>query len=156
MMSEKKLKYLVIHCSDTPEGEWFEGKDIIKWHTDPPPAGRGWRVPGYSELILLDGSIETIREYNDDGWVQQGEITNGVKGYNSVSRHICLIGGRGKDGKHKDTFTKKQKETLYYYVLAFKIKHPDVQVVGHCDLNPKKPYCPGLNLDFVKKIKYSR
>jgi hypothetical protein len=151
-MIKSKLKYLVIHCSDTPEGKWFEGKDIIKWHTSPKPLGRGWKVPGYSEVIRLDGTIETIVKYNDDIWVTKNEITNGAKGFNNVSRHICLIGGQDENGNHKDTFTKEQKETLYYYVMSFKISHPNVKVIGHCDLNKNKPYCPGFNLDYLQKL----
>ncbi|RHB24096.1 lysozyme, partial [Bacteroides stercoris] len=30
-----KLKYLVIHCTATPEGREVSSADIRKWHTSP-------------------------------------------------------------------------------------------------------------------------
>jgi hypothetical protein len=147
-----KLKYLVIHCSDTPEGHWFDGEDIIRWHTSPKPLGRGWKHPGYADIIRLDGTIENIVKYNEDNWVEDSEITNGAKGYNRVSRHICIIGGQDIYRRHKDTRTELQKIALEDYVKQFKKLHPDAEIVGHYELNEHKPYCPGFNVDYLKNI----
>ncbi len=50
-----KLKYLVIHCTATPEGREVSSADIRKWHTSPvAQGGRGWipdvRIIGHNEL----------------------------------------------------------------------------------------------------------
>lgn len=38
-----KLKYLVIHCTATPEGREVSGAEIRAWHTNPvSKGGRGW------------------------------------------------------------------------------------------------------------------
>lgn len=144
----KKLKYLVIHCSDTPAGRNVKAATIVKWHTDPAPRGRGWKVPGYSNIWELDGTMANIRQYNDDGWVQSGEITNGALGYNDVSRHVCYVGG----WKGQDTRTVAQKEAMKRYVLNFLRKHPGCEVVGHRDLQKGKA-CPSFDVKaWVKEI----
>jgi len=137
----KKLEYLVIHCSDTPEGRNNTAADIMAWHTAQPPIGHGWRKPGYSEVIELDGTLVNINDYNNDGWVQADEVTNGARGYNAVSRHLCYVGGQDKYGKSKDTRTAEQLATMEAYCIAQVLGNPGLQVIGHNDLNPGKP-CP--------------
>ena len=99
-----KLKYLVIHCTDTPAGRNVTGADIRHWHTDPVArGGRGWRQVGYTDLFHLDGTVERLVDNNEDANVDPWEVTNGAAGYNSVSRHVVYAGGRGADGKPADT-----------------------------------------------------
>lgn len=41
-MMGKPMKYLVIHCTATPEGREVSATDIRHWHTDPvSKGGRG-------------------------------------------------------------------------------------------------------------------
>lgn len=48
-----KLKYLVIHCTATPEGREVSGAEIRAWHTNPvSKGGRGWKQVGYTDLFL--------------------------------------------------------------------------------------------------------
>jgi len=144
-MSKQKQKYLVIHCTATPEGREVSAADIKRWHTSPPPTGRGWKQVGYTDLIHLDGSVERLVANNGDEWVDPWEITNGVAGKNSVSRHIVYAGGCAKDGKTpKDTRTAAQKEALAKYVKAFHAKHPTVSIVGHNELAAKA--CPSFDV----------
>ena len=105
MMIMAKLKYLVIHCTATPEGREVSSADIRKWHTSPvAQGGRGWKQVGYTDLFHLNGGVERLVENNEDAQVDPWEVTNGAKGYNSVSRHIVYAGGVEKDGKTpKDT-----------------------------------------------------
>lgn len=142
-----KLKYLVIHCTATPEGRVVTKADIIKWHTSPKSkGGNGWKQVGYSEMIGLDGVIIPLVKYNDDDIVDSWEITNGVAGYNSLCRHIVYAGGVDKDKlKPKDTRTEAQKTTLEAYVKGFIIKHPNILVCGHNYLNPAKA-CPSFDV----------
>ena len=140
----KTLTYLVLHCTATPRGRWVDGKEVISWHTEPLPKGRGWSRPGYTDLILLDGTIERLWQNDEDGIVSPGEITNGAKGINSISRHIAYVGGVNKQGKPEDTRTPGQKETMKEYVLDFITKFPHIGVAGHNYFAAKA--CPSFSV----------
>jgi len=115
------------------------------WHTAPASeGGRGWKQVGYTDMFHLDGSVERLVENNEDAWVDGWEITNGVKGYNAVSRHIVYVGGCDKKMKPKDTRTQAQRDALKAYVLDFHRRHPKVRIVGHCDLAAKA--CPSFDV----------
>lgn len=136
-----KLKYLVIHCTATAEGREVTASQIRAAHTNPvSKGGRGWRVVGYTDIIHLDGRVERLVDNNEDANVDPWEITNGAKGYNSVSRHIVYVGGLDSKGKPKDTRTKAQEEALKRYVLDFHRRFPDVKIIGHNDVAAKA--CP--------------
>ena len=141
----KKLKYLVIHCTATPEGREVSAADIKRWHTSPAPSGRGWKQVGYTDLIHLDGTVERLVANNEDANVDPWEITNGATGYNSISRHIVYVGGcEAHTQKPKDTRTPAQREALKRYVLEFHRKHPTVKIVGHNELSAKA--CPSFDV----------
>ena len=144
-MMSKPMKYLVIHCTATPEGREVTAAEIRRWHTAPPPAGRGWKHVGYTDLIHLDGTIERLAPNNEDDRVDNWEITNGAAGYNSVSRHIVYVGGCDSHMRPKDTRTPAQREALKRYVLEFHSRFPQIRIVGHHDLNPAKQ-CPSFNV----------
>ena len=44
-----------------------------------------------------------------------------------------------KNTKPKDTRTDEQKESLRVLIGKITKKFPDVEILGHRDLNPKKP-----------------
>ena len=141
----KQLKYLVIHCTATPEGREVSAADIKRWHTSPAPSGRGWKQVGYTDLIHLDGTVERLVANNEDANVDPWEITNGATGYNSISRHIVYVGGcEAHTQKPKDTRTPAQREALKRYVLEFHRKHPTVKIVGHNELSAKA--CPSFDV----------
>ena len=139
-----KLEYLVIHCTATPEGREVTSEEINRWHTNPKSkGGRGWSRVGYSELIHLDGSIETLVEYNDDNNVDNWEITNGARGINSKARHIVYAGGTDKNGKPKDTRTPEQREALEMYVKAHTTLQPQWKISRHNQFAAKD--CPSFD-----------
>lgn len=142
-----KMKYLVLHCTATPEGREVSAADIRHWHCDPPSkGGRGWKQVGYTDLIHLDGKVERLVDNNEDAKVDPWEITNGAAGYNSVSRHVVYAGGVAKDGKTaKDTRTWKQQLAMRDYVRDFHRRFPQIRIVGHNELNPKKA-CPSFDV----------
>lgn len=142
----KELKYLVIHCTATPEGRDVSAAEIRRWHTAPvSQGGRGWKQVGYTDLVHLNGSVERLVANNEEAWVDDWEVTNGAAGYNGVSRHIVYAGGVAKDGKTaKDTRTEAQKKALESYVKEFHQKHPKVKIVGHCQLAAKA--CPSFDV----------
>ena len=138
----KSLKYLVIHCTATREGREVSSNEIRHWHTDPvSKGGRGWKQVGYTDMIHLHGRVERLVKNNEDEWVDPWEITNGVVGYNSVSRHVVYVGGYAADGQTvKDTRTSAQAVALEKYVREFHRRHPRVKIVGHNELAAKA--CP--------------
>lgn len=177
----KKLKYLVIHCTDTPEGRAVSADEIRRWHLGPrvnkdgtfyykkktypsinalpdeqiggidikklasAGGGRGWHQVGYSTMFHIDGLIENLVPFNDDPYVDAYEITNGVAGINSISRHIVYVGGfRGKD-----TLTDTQFISMERWIREFLYKFPDVKVIGHNQAAKKA--CPGF--DVYEKMK---
>lgn len=147
------LKYLVIHCTATPEGCEVTAADIRRWHTSPvSEGGRGWKQPGYTDIIHLDGTVERIVDNNEDANVDPWEITNGAKGYNAVSRHVAYAGGCARDGKTpKDTRTAAQLKAMEVYVKDFHERFPDVRIIGHNEVAAKA--CPSFDVQkWLKQI----
>lgn len=127
--------------------------EIYRWHTAPPPAGRGWKQVGYTDLIHLDGRVERLVRNNEDMEVDAFEMTNGARGYNGVARHIVYVGGLDAAGKTaKDTRTPAQKEALKQYVRDFHQRFPQIKIVGHQELNPGKA-CPSFDVrEWLKEL----
>lgn len=141
----KKLTYLVIHCTATPEGREVTSDEIRKWHLSPVSEnGRGWKQVGYTDMIHLDGIVERLVENDEDNIVDIWEITNGVAGYNSISRHIVYVGGLDKQNKAKDTRTVPQKNALFNYINEFIVIHPHILIAGHNQFAKKD--CPSFNV----------
>ena len=142
----KPMRYLVIHCTATPEGREVSADEIRRWHTAPiSQGGRGWKQVGYTDMVHLDGRVERLVDNNEDAQVDPWEVTNGAAGYNSMSRHIVYVGGCDKAGKPKDTRTEAQRTALKRYVEDFHARFPQVKIVGHHELNPGKA-CPSFDV----------
>ena len=129
MPSERKIKRIVIHCTDTaPEASVEHILSIFK--------AKGWQSPGYHRLITHTGDVVELLPYN--------EIANGARGYNADSIHVAYIGGRGNGGKPKDTRTLHQMEALNKLIHHLLWRFPSAELVGHNELNPGKA-CPCYN-----------
>ena len=139
----RPVELLVIHCTATPRGREVTSAEIRRWHTSPPPAGRGWKQVGYTDMIHLDGSVERLARNNDDGFIDPWEVTNGAAGYNHKSRHIVYVGGGLKTAE--DTRTVSQKVALNKYVIDFIKRVPGVKVAGHYQLTTGKK-CPSFDV----------
>ena len=141
----KKIIFLVIHCTATPQGREVTSDQIRHWHLDPPPAGRGWHQVGYTDLLHLNGGVERLVKNNEDGNVDNWEITNGAIGINSVSRHIVYVGGLAADAKTpKDTRTPEQSKAMSVYVKDFIKRNQKVKVAGHNQFAAKA--CPSFDV----------
>lgn len=120
----RKIDMIVIHCSATPEGKWFDEGDIDAWHKD-----RGFNGIGYHYIITLDGDVRAGRP--------ESQIGAHAKGYNSNSIGICYIGGMDSKGKKaKDTRTPEQIKSMDVLINELCSKYPIVELVGHRDLSP--------------------
>lgn len=135
---------VVIHCSDSAFGN---AALITKWHIKE----RGWDNIGYHYVILngklssmafngmFDGSIETGRPLDDDNKIEWDEVGAHVRGHNTTSIGICLIGKPGR-------FTPSQYTGLNMILNKLGDQFDGIRLFRHSDLDPKnKPLCPGLN-----------
>lgn len=140
------IKYLVIHCTATPEGREVSSDDIRRWHTSPvSQGGRGWKQVGYTDMVHLDGRVERLVANNEDAFVDSWEITNGAVGYNGFSRHIVYVGGLASDAKTpKDTRTAAQLRVMKAYVTSFHDRFPNVRIIGHNEIAAKA--CPSFDV----------
>lgn len=147
-----KLLYLVLHCTATPEGREVSAADIRRMHLSPVSAGgRGWKQVGDTDIIHLDGTVERLVDNNEDANVDPWEITNGAKGYNSVSRHVVYAGGCDKAMKPKDTRTPAQHKAMEAYVKDFHRRFPGVRIIGHNEVAAKA--CPSFDVQkWLKSI----
>jgi hypothetical protein len=141
----KTLKFLVIHCTASRAGKDLNAEDIRRMHLSPPPAGRGWKQVGYSDMILLNGLVVKLVMNNDDDKVDPWEITNGVAGMNSICRHIVYVGGLDHTGKPADTRTPEQHKALTAFVKKIIGRTPSILVAGHYHFAAKA--CPSFNVE---------
>lgn len=130
----RKIDFIFIHCSAGHSD--LEG--VKRWWFGAKPNGMGWKVGGYHKWVDYDGLITDVYPLNT--------VTNGVRGINSNSVHICYRGGvQRKNVKvSEDTRTELQKvgileairevlEELKQYQDVSKIK-----ILGHRDASPDK------------------
>ena len=124
----RKIKEIIVHCSDTEEGKDFCAKDIDLWHK-----AQGWDRIGYHYVVKLDGTVESGRPIE--------KVGAHCKGHNAYSIGVCYIGGKASDGKtHKDTRTPQQKAALQLLVDNLKRVYPGSKVYGHRDFAARD--CP--------------
>jgi len=134
LKTDRHIDLLVIHCADTYKRMLVGAKEITRWHLD-----RGWSDCGYHFIINRFGTVETGRNLD--------RIGAHVKGHNTGSIGICLVGGRSDNDKPEDNFTAEQKKTLAALIINLQIEHPDVDIKGHNELSVKS--CPNFS---VKKF----
>ncbi len=135
----KKVEFLVIHCTASAPGRDYSKK----WFMDFFKNERKWDKPGYSRIIAPNGRVDTLVYFDNDGFVDYNEITNGVAGINSRCIHISYQGGIDKNGKPKDTRTPEQKAALIQNIKELKKKFPWIVVRSHFEFAPKA--CPSFN-----------
>lgn len=125
MLNKRDIKYIVVHCSDTPNNEKIGAKEIHKMHLS-----FGWDGIGYHKIINRNGIIENGRpEY----WVGAH-----VKGKNNLSLGVCLIG--------RNKFTKNQYESLEQLLIQWKSVYDNVKIVGHRDIVKTDKTCPNFDV----------
>jgi len=124
-MKSADVEYIVIHCSDSPQGRGDTAATIHQWHLE----NDGWAGIGYHRVILEDGRIENGRPLYWAG--------SHAYGYNRKSIGICLIG----DG----LFTTKQYEALYDLIIRMKARFKNAKLVGHYNLDDRKT-CPNFDV----------
>jgi hypothetical protein len=143
----KNLDFLIIHCTYTPGNRPVFPDKIREWHTAPPPKGRGWKQVGYSDMILLNGSLVNLIPYDGDNEVDAWEISNGVAGMNSMCRHVVYVGGSNINATGvEDTRNAKQILALRNYVFQTLQIWREIKVAGHYAFDSKKD-CPSFDVE---------
>ena len=139
--STRNIRYLVVHCSATPEGRDHTAKDIDLWHRQ-----RGFNEIGYNYIVRLNGTVEEGRDVN--------KVPAHVTNHNKDSIGICYIGGCEPHGQivngqlvyqPKDTRTPAQKEALIKLLKELKTLYPQAEILGHRDFPDVAKACPCFN-----------
>lgn len=125
MLYSHKIKFLIVHCSDTDDGDDFKAIDIHKMHLS-----FGWDGIGYHKVITRDGTIQNGRP---EFWI--GAHTYGI---NDQSLGVCLIG--------RNKFTSNQFESLKVVLKFWKNVYPNVIIQGHSDAIITKKTCPNFDV----------
>lgn len=144
----KKIKYLIWHCSATPESKDYTEAEIRNWFTS-----RGWDNPGYRDITHLDGSILNLQEHNQNEFIDNFEMTNGAKGLNQEAIHLAYIGGvsRYNPKESKDTRTNEQYYSMEAQTKYYMYKYPWIKILGHNQVARKA--CPSFYVpDFCRDI----
>jgi len=121
----RKINAIVIHCSDNYARQDIGVKELRKMHTATPPQGNGWRDIGYHLVIRRDGTVEAGRPLE--------QVGAHVGGYNANTIGVCLVGGKGDNGKLAANYTPEQWATLKEVVMDLRRRFPGAEIKGHRD-----------------------
>lgn len=117
----RNIKYIAVHCTASHQSMTIEGlKQEFR--------RKGWVNPGYHYVVSPDGKITQL--------LDEDKISNGVKGFNSVSINVAYIGGIDINGKPIDNRTTAQKASLRSLLKMLHKKYPTAVIQGHRDFSP--------------------
>ena len=127
----REIKFLAVHCTATPQTATVSSiqsywRNVLKW-----------KMPGYHFIIKPDGEVVQLLEIE--------KVSNGVKGFNSVSINISYIGGVDAQNKPIDNRTEAQKKALLDLLKKLKKQFPKAIIQGHRDFPEVKKACPSFN-----------
>lgn len=139
-MDKTKIKGLVVHCSATKANHDVNADEIDRWHRQ-----KGWSGIGYHFVIKRDGTIENGRMIDETG--------AHARGFNKGTLGICMVGGRGDNGKPENNFTPEQERALEKLIKELYDFYPITFIVGHRDLPKVNKACPCFKVsDFLDEI----
>lgn len=117
----RQIKYIAVHCT---AGSQKQSIDDLRAEF----RRKGWKKPGYHFVVKPDGSIVQM--------LDEEEVSNGVKGYNSVIINVAYIGGIDAQGKATDNRTEAQKQSLENLLRILRGKYTKAVIQGHRDFSP--------------------
>jgi N-acetylmuramoyl-L-alanine amidase len=116
----RQIRFIVVHCTAGNQDQ--RTTDIKAYWANV----LGWKSYGYHYLINKNGSVEQLTDIS--------KPTNGVRGFNSSSIHVCYKGGQ----KGVDNRTHEQKASMLNLIKTLKKQFPEAVVCGHRDFSPDK------------------
>lgn len=117
----RNIQYIAVHCTASHQSQTIDGlKQEFK--------RKGWVNPGYHYVVNPDGKITQL--------LDEDKVSNGVKGFNSVSINVAYIGGIDTNGKPTDNRTDAQKASLRSLLKMLHKKYPTAVIQGHRDFSP--------------------
>ena len=127
----REIKYIAVHCTATPQTATVSSiqnywKNVLKW-----------KMPGYHFIIKPNGEVVQLLEIE--------KVSNGVKGFNSVSINISYIGGVDSKNRPTDNRTPAQKKALFDLLKKLKKQFPKAIIQGHRDFPEVKKACPSFD-----------
>lgn len=122
MGESRVIEYIVFHTSASGDQD-IGAKEIREWHKE-----KGWSDIGYHYVIRRDGTIEQGRPLE--------KIGAHVRGYNSRSIGICMIGGKKTIQGWVGGYTPEQWVAAGYLAGKLHAAFPDAQFKGHRDFSP--------------------
>jgi len=137
----RRIDTIVCHHSASTFGTALM---IDSWHRE-----RGWDGIGY-HFVIQNGHDTAPSVYDPalDGWIELGRPTQKAGahavGNNAHSIGICLIG-------HGE-FTERQFMSLVLLCRSLMAEYgvEAKRVVGHSELDPRKPECPGFTMELLR------
>lgn len=117
----RRVEYIAVHCTAGRQTQTVSDLQAEFRR-------KGWKSPGYHYVVAPDGKITQL--------LDEGRVSNGVKGFNSVSVNVAYIGGIDADGKGVDNRTDEQKKSLRQLLGMLKRKYPGAVIQGHRDFSP--------------------
>ena len=117
----REIKYIAVHC--TASSQQTTIKELQQEFRR-----KGWKNPGYHYVVAADGAITQL--------LDEEKVSNGVKGFNSVSINVAYIGGIDTTGKPIDNRTDEQKASLRSLLKLLHKKYPTAVIQGHRDFSP--------------------
>ncbi len=118
----REIKYIAIHCTAGSQKQKLS--DLIHYFRNV----KKWKAPGYHYVVEADGHITQL--------LGEDRVSNGVKGFNSVTINIAWFGGIDGKGYAVDNRTGAQKKALRQLVGMVKGRYPNAIVQGHRDFSP--------------------
>lgn len=117
----REIKYIAVHC--TASSQHTTIKELQQEFRR-----KGWKTPGYHYVVAADGAITQL--------LDNEKVSNGVKGFNSVSVNVAYIGGIDTAGKPIDNRTDEQKASLRSLLKLLHKTYPTAVIQGHRDFSP--------------------
>lgn len=125
MLNSEEIRFLIVHCSDTPDTDNIGASEIHEMHL-----GFGWDGIGYHKIIKRDGLIENGRP---ECWIGAH-----VYGINNQSLGVCLIG--------KNKFSNEQFNSLEKILTSWKKKYNNPKILGHRNAIQTNKTCPNFDV----------
>lgn len=127
----RDIKYIAVHCTATSQKTSISAIQSY-WKNQ-----LGWKMPGYHFIVLPDGTVVQLLPIE--------EVSNGVKGFNSVLINIAYLGGVDAKNNPLDNRTPQQKATLLELLKKYKKQFTKAIIQGHRDFPNVKKACPSFD-----------